>query len=424
MMLVRADVGGDGWWREVERQGAPWVEAGPSGQCAVTFLWRDPQGNERASPIRRVWINISGVTDHHSDTGPQSLERIAGTDVWFWHTSLGERWRGSYCFIPCRDDGDVGRLSAAAPGDRAGLRAAWRGVFPAAVADRLNPLRAWTNGRGHAVSALHMPLAPAQAAWRELDALGPVAGRTVPPLPAPAALARHRWRSERLGNSRDIWIFTTGRQHESGRPLALLLDGQFWARQMPVWSPLLHMTAAGALPEAVYVLIDAVDSRRRGDELTCNPQFWRAVREELLPRVAAWAPYRASPATTVVAGQSYGGLSALYACLNWPRYFGCVLSQSGSFWWPDRDAAQNGSGDACRLLGQIERGLGDGLALRAFIEAGDRERLIHRVNDRAVELLRGQGHQVDYRVVDGGHDALCWRGGLLDGLAALWSPRG
>ncbi|WP_413733241.1 enterochelin esterase [Sodalis sp. RH20] len=422
MMLARADVGGDDWWREVERQGAPWVEAGASGQCGVIFLWRDPGGDERASPIRRVWINISGVTDHHSDTGPQSLERIAGTDVWYWQTSLGARWRGSYCFIPCRDDGAFG--AAAAPMDRAALRNAWRGLFSGAVADRLNPLRAWTNGRGHPVSALHMPLAPPQTAWNEYDRLGPVAGRTLPPLPSPAGLERHRWHSERLGNSRDIWVFTSGRRHAPGRPLAILLDGQFWARQMPVWSPLLHMTRAGVLPEAVYVLIDAIDSPRRGRELTCNPEFWRAVREELLPQLAAWAPYRADPATTVVAGQSYGGLSALYAALNWPGHFGCVLSQSGSFWWPDRDAAQarDASGDDRGLPAQIGRGLGDGLALKVFIEAGNRERLIHQVNDRVVELLRRQGHRVDYRVVDGGHDALCWRGGLLDGLAALWSP--
>ena len=27
-----------------------------------------------------------------------------------------------------------------------------------------------------------------------------------------------------------------------------------------------------------------------------------------------------------------------------------------------------------------------------------------------------------HRAVAGGHDALCWRGGLMDGLAMLWSP--
>ncbi|MFY7413026.1 hypothetical protein, partial [Enterobacter cloacae complex sp. IR5379] len=27
-----------------------------------------------------------------------------------------------------------------------------------------------------------------------------------------------------------------------------------------------------------------------------------------------------------------------------------------------------------------------------------------------------------WRQVDGGHDALCWRGGLTQGLMTLWQP--
>lgn len=420
-MLHRGDVGSHGWWQGVERKGAPWIEPGPQGFCRVTFLWRDPAGDESLSAIRRVWINISGVTDHHGSGGPQSLARIAGTDVWYWSTQLGESWRGSYCFMPCRDDGAFASLDINEPAGSGKLRDAWRGLFSSAVADALNPVRPWSNGRGHPVSALHMPNAPAQPAWREFDQQGPIAGLTVPPLPEPASLERQRWHSERLGNSRDVWVFTTGRRQVERRPLAVLLDGQFWARQMPVWSPLMQLTRAGELPEAVYVLIDAIETQQRGRELTCNPEFWRAVQEELLPRVADSTPFSADGTTTVAAGQSYGGLSALYAALNWPARFGCALCQSGSFWWPSREMAQAANGDTCRLLTQIEQGLGDGLALKVYLEAGARERLIHQVNSRAAPLLRQHGHRVNYRVVDGGHDALCWRGGLLDGLAALWS---
>ena len=37
------------------------------------------------------------------------------------------------------------------------------------------------------------------------------------------------------------------------------------------------------------------------------------------------------------------------------------------------------------------------------------------------ELLNRTENSVHYRVVDAGHDALSWRGGLLDGLQYLWS---
>lgn len=418
-MLARSDVGSEGWWRDVADQGAPWVEAQGAEHCAVTFVWRDPQGGQRTSAVRRVWLYISGVTDHHSRSAPQSLERIADTDVWCWSMVLGAGWRGSYCFIPSRDAAFGPEATAM---DSTALRNGWRDRLPAAIADPLNRLPAWTGGRGHRVSALHLPTAPSQPAWSEFDRLGPLAGRTLPPLPAPARLEQHRWRSTLLGNTRDVWVFTTGPGRPWERPLAIVLDGQFWARQMPIWSPLIAATRAGALPAAVYLLIDAIDTGVRGRELPCNPTFWQAVQQELLPQLARWAPHRADPAGTVVAGQSFGGLSAMYAALHWPRRFGCVLSQSGSFWWPDRAlAAAESTAGACQLLEQLDQGLGAGQALKMFIEAGAREPLVRRVNDRLVELLRVAGHQVSYRVVDGGHDALCWRGGLLDGLVALWS---
>ncbi len=56
------------------------------------------------------------------------------------------------------------------------------------------------------------------------------------------------------------------------------------------------------------------------------------------------------------------------------------------------------------------------------MEAGVHERLIHRMNGELVKRLQQTSHQLHYRDVVGGHDALCWRGGLMDGLAMLWSP--
>ncbi|HEJ7160577.1 TPA: VOC family protein [Serratia marcescens] len=37
------------------------------------------------------------------------------------------------------------------------------------------------------------------------------------------------------------------------------------------------------------------------------------------------------------------------------------------------------------------------------------------------EALTAAGHRADYRVFSGGHDALCWRGGLVDGVRQLLS---
>ena len=38
------------------------------------------------------------------------------------------------------------------------------------------------------------------------------------------------------------------------------------------------------------------------------------------------------------------------------------------------------------------------------------------------DALAAAGHVVAYREYEGGHDALCWRGGLIDGLCQLLAP--
>ncbi len=153
--------------------------------------------------------------------------------------------------------------------DRLELREGWRKLLPQAIADPLNP-QSWKGGRGHAVSALEMPQAPLQPGWDCPQA---------PEIPAKEII----WKSERLKNSRRVWIFTTGDVTAEERPLAVLLDGEFWAQSMPVWPVLISLTHRQQLPPAVYVLIDAIDTTHRAHELPCNADFWLAVQQELLP---------------------------------------------------------------------------------------------------------------------------------------------
>ncbi len=68
--------------------------ANPGPQCRavddaieVTFWWRDPAGMKPALPSS-VWLYITGVTDHHQNARPQSLQRLPGTDARFWRTTL------------------------------------------------------------------------------------------------------------------------------------------------------------------------------------------------------------------------------------------------------------------------------------------------------------------------------------------------
>ncbi|MBY4838983.1 enterochelin esterase [Pantoea sp. DY-5] len=400
-MTWRNDVTGSAaWWQAQQSQGIPRIELADDGQCQVTFFWRDPQGDETQSSTQRVWINITGVTDHHQRRPPQSLMRVAGTNVWYWQTSLPANWRGSYCLMPDEQATDFTGVA-----EMSTLRNWWRDKFPTAQADPLNSLRGWSGGRGMGVSPLHLPHAPDQQLWQAVD------NGTAPTL----ELQQQQWDSALLGNSRKVWIYTTGAANPAQRPLAIMLDGQFWAHSMPIAGPLQQLTDAGSLPPAVYLFIDIIDREHRSRELPCNAQFWQAIQQELLPQVAQSTPYRQQAHSTIVAGQSFGGLASVFAALHWPETFGNALSLSGSFWWPERGNPHGW------LLQALDNGLAPRQPLRFWLEAGKREGLILQANQQLQQQLSAAGYQVNYLPVEGGHDALCWRGGLLNGLQALWS---
>ena len=242
-----------------------------------------------------------------------------------------------------------------------------------------------------------------------------------------------QWRSARLGDCRSVWLFATGAANPPAparRPLVLLLDGSRWQHDLPIHAALAAQTAAGRLPPAVYVLIDAVDGLRRERDLACSAVFWQALQAELLPQVAALAPHSGAADDTVVAGQSLGGLAAVYACLHFGRRFGAALSQSGSFWWPQVELLQAPPGQPCPrrpgARGELARWLAQqppaAVPRRVFLEVGRREDVMIDLNLSLRDALAAAGHVVAYREYEGGHDALCWRGGLIDGLCQLLAP--
>ena len=83
--------------------------------------------------------------------------------------------------------------------------------------------------------------------------------------------------------------------------------------------------------------------------------------------------------------------------------------------WPHRGGAQTGL-----LIDRLSRGELHPQGLRIWLEAGIREPIIFRANQALLAHLEQQ--TIFWRQVDGGHDALCWRGGLTAGLIQLWQP--
>jgi iron(III)-enterobactin esterase len=414
-----AQQGPDAWWHSMQKLGLPLIRRISSNQCDVLFLWRDPAGDEQSSSIVTVYMDVNSVTDHHSLT-PTAMRHVPDTDIWYWQVTLPSNWRGSYQFIPLTSV-DLPQWNDIED-RRSQQRRWWLSIIQHSVPDELNHWRGHSGHGGAPLSALHLPDAPSQHAWHGHD-LGLDT--------EPAALTMLKWQSILLNNTRRIWIYephTVGLDEDqlAERPLVIMLDGAFWAENMPIFSALDHETNTGRIPPALYLLIDEISGEQRSAELPCNDLFWQAIMTELLQWIEQDYRYSSEAEKRVIAGQSFGGLAALYAAYHWPETFGCAVSQSGSFWWPDVTLLQQNQdiihgrlpGARGWLVDHIEQNPID-KPLNVYLEAGTREGEMIDLSESMYHVLKAAGHNVHFQPFEGGHDRLCWRGSLLDALSLL-----
>ncbi|WP_264813656.1 enterochelin esterase [Asaia lannensis] len=419
------------WWQELENRQAPLCEPTEPGFVDVTFYWREPKLNTASGSLAQVLVDINGVTDHHSET-PQSLRPVPQTDIWSWSIRLPDTWCGTYSFIPLhKEDSFQAWLSNntdnRTPDERVqAQRHWWVSIQDRAIADPLNPLRSYRSGWGGQCSPLILANAPRQPSWASVDTTRKDRLFEIErSLAIPESLVWQDHREKR----RRAWLLQTQYSDSSESnvplPLVVILDGATWIDRFPLRHVLSRETREGHLPPAFYVFVEQGNGEQRYDDLACNPAFWGAVQHNLLRQVFCLAPLSQKPEQRIIVGQSLGGLSALYAalCVSWSdtTRFGRVLSQSGSFWWPDSDVLHDDSerpakgGWLCHhpISAATEK------KVTVFLEVGNREGAMIDVNDAMADALRNAGHPIIQRSFSGGHDALCWRHGIIDGLRHL-----
>ncbi|WP_405981885.1 alpha/beta hydrolase-fold protein [Streptomyces sp. NBC_00158] len=343
------------FWTAVGAAGPPSsVPAGDGGGGGWTTLF--------------LWRGSPADVVFESWSDPVPLHRWAGTDCWYAEVPMPERLRVTYWF---RADG-------------------------AAYADPFNPA-----GAGGDRSVAATPDAPAQPYWPDL---GPD-----PVLPLPAA--RIRWDGGVTGRRRTVRLHPVG----GGGPLVLLLDGDDWLYLHPAATAFEAAVAAGAVPPVTLVFLPAGD---RETEFACGPRLWEAVRDGLLPLVAA-SGVPADPDRLVVAGQSLGGLSAVYAALEFPELVSRVACQSGSFWWTpgapgsaDPLGGPVGGAVAARLRGRTDLS-----GLRVAFDVGEHETrmLPHCALTEALAERAGAAVRVSRSA--SAHDRAGWRHALLRDVA-------
>ncbi|MFJ4535204.1 alpha/beta hydrolase-fold protein [Streptomyces tibetensis] len=312
-----------------------------------------------------LWRGSSPVgIEFESWSDPVPLRRWADSDCWYAEVRMPARLRVTYRFA----------------------------ASDAFHADPFNPA-----GAGGDRSIVATPDAPEQPHW-------PVVGADAV-LPVPRA--RIRWTSERLGGRRTVRVHPAG----GGGPVVLLLDGDDWLYLHPAVTAFDSAVAAGEVPPVTLVFLPAKD---RVAEFACRPELWKAVRDELLPLVAE-SGVPADLERLVVAGQSLGGLSAVYAALEFPELVSRVACQSGSFWWTPDALGRPDPLDG-PVGGAVADRLREGVDLsgsRIAFDVGEHEdRMLPHCE--VIEGLVGRaGATVRVSRSASGHDRAGWRHALL-----------
>lgn len=338
-----------------------------------------------------LYVDVNSITDRTNlylglmDQAPQTSTWLAGFEV-------PSDWRGSYSFIPLQE-------IPVAPAERnhPDTRAWWIRVLESSVADPLNP---------------HGDYAARLGGRRSITQ-----GRSAAPAPehsrdaAKGSVRTLHWTPSNSAHpARSCWLYLPANSGEK-LPLVILFDGQVWAQDLHVEHTLDTLIDNGMLPPVAVLMIDSLDGGTRSVELPRNSAFINDVADSLLPMVHGAVPddITSDPAQTVICGQSFGGLAAFFAAQLRPEVFGSVLSQSGSFWWPQIDASDGGE-----TLTELQNG--PRLEARVILQFGSLEGSLTDSNRLLARALAELETNSECREISGGHDWAWWHAELGSGL--------
>ncbi|WP_432467420.1 alpha/beta hydrolase [Agarivorans sp. Z349TD_8] len=380
------------FWQQISHIGSPLIEAiaphridEPKGSSLVTFLWRGAKHN----------VKLLGGPGHEHHT----FKQIEDSDIWYLSLSLPNNSLFSYQIAP-----DVPTLAESGRAQRVA-------ILSTAQRDPFNP-NTWhfseRQDKYTSKSILRLAAAPAEP-W-----LTPVATHQ-------GTLSQSQISSKILNNSRDVYLYRSANPAaDSSLPLVIFFDAESYLQQAQTPQLLDNLVNAKKIPALNAVFISNPSAQSRATELACNPQFSSFLAKELLPWLAQ-QNITAPAKQTILAGSSYGGLTAACTATLYPELFGGVLSLSGSFWWgPKMDPSRQHQPEW--LTQQLA--LKPTSTVRWYLSAGlFEETWILPPNRRLKSLLDAKGYQSQLSEIAGGHDMLAWRTQLPEGLIYLLDPQ-
>ena len=248
--------------------------------------------------------------------------------------------------------------------------------------------------------------------------------------------------SDILNEKRQILVYTPPNYSQKHSPyhFLLLFDGIIFEELAKISTTLDNLIADEKIPPVVAIMVEnflALSLARRAKELPPNPKFVDYIIKELLPWVYKNYNITTNPTQSVVAGASYGGIASAFIAFKHPEIFSNVLSMSGGYFWSpgteiwlqrvknfenfnkwwSKDDEKEGEW-LTRQFAQSER-----LPLKFYLDVGILEQTdpsqLFISNRHFRTVLQAKGYPFHYVEFLGGHDFVCWRGSMADGLIYL-----
>lgn len=341
-------------------------------QQTVTFFFWDGQ------PVDQVFL-IHWVFGLESR---QPFQRIEGTDALFLSLELPRGARIEYKFEVVR------------------------GATRLLVRDPLNPRLALDPFGANSVCPMAGYVEPAWA--QEERGVRPGQLETM-------TIASSAW-----GEHRDLKIYLPNeyRAHKS-YPLLIVHDGDDYLRFANMKTVLDNLIQRHEVRPLIAVFTSG--GAKRNEEYGANPLQAKFIVEDVLDAVTRQYKISDDPADRGLMGASFGAVSSLYTAWNYPGLFGRLLLQSGSFVFTDI-----GHHNRAPLWDPVVRFVNElrtdpaRVKAKVFMSCGVHESLIY-YNRSMAPLLRNSGLEVQFVESRDGHNWICWRDRLREGLSYLYT---
>lgn len=376
-------------WETITHEGTPLVD---EDSLRMTFLFDAAAVSDMDVESVHVWINR--LTDKERVT-QGFMKNIPGTTVWARTVEVPPSLRAAYCF----------RINA---GEH---RPPGHNRYP----HRRDPHA--RNGHlvidgDYGLSLLQGPdvvEVPESSAWQHVDLAHPSRSITssISGLPT--------------------YLYLPIIPHKD-LPLVVLIDADVWFQRLKLDQVLDYLIAQGHMPACAVLGIGFTDPARRRQLLGANNELTALLTGpavEYAQRQAQSAGHTIAHDTVIIAGQSLGGLTSLWAALRHPDRIRSVIASSPSLWWRPEDGCTPADLATINVPWLVEQILTEApnhsahsasdtcdAPPPAYLDVGIREGMsvAHMHGLHFAMTSRNWEHR--FEVWDGGHDFAWWREAL------------